>query len=212
MRKKVLAGQINMLLAENKKLFDKANNAQLTADDYKAKYELAQIEKEALLKTVEELTKKSSELEEKIQTLELKEQQKESVTIEDFSPIEEVSVEIKEEVERQEVKEEKGTEDDLDFSKIADSLDKISVNDNVAYAAAVIGEVVVSSTELCNYFVSTNNNNAKDLINLAVGRVEMFKNQTMKLLDEEDSKENFKLRLQILVNEINDYFSSLKAQ
>lgn len=212
MRKKVLAGQINMLLAENKKLFDKANNAQLTADDYKAKYELAQIEKEALLKTVEELTKKSSELEERIQTQELKEQQKESVTIEDFSPIEEVSVEIKEEVERQEVKEEKGTEDDLDFSKIADSLDKISVNDNVAYAAAVIGEVVVSSTELCNYFVSTNNNNAKDLINLAVGRVEMFKNQTMKLLDEEDSKENFKLKLQILVNEINDYFSSLKAQ
>ena len=96
----------------------------------------------------------------------------------------------------------------------ADKILKMSVCDNITYASSIIGQVIRTGTEMCNEFAESGNEQAKDLINLTLGRVEMFKLQTMDLVEEykNDESDNFKLRIQMLINDINDYFESLKQQ
>ena len=80
-------------------------------------------------------------------------------------------------------------------------------------ASEAIGRVVLKSAQLCNDFAAEGNQNSKDLINLALGRTEVFKSEALSLVStEEMSDERFEAELRSREAAVNEYFELLSRQ
>ena len=82
----------------------------------------------------------------------------------------------------------------------------------VELASAAIGEVVLECTELCAFFAENGGSNAKDLINLALGRTEVFKSEALCIVEESEDTANIVELLGEKKKSTLDYFDLLKKQ
>lgn len=92
--------------------------------------------------------------------------------------------------------------------------DEIQLSSEMNYAAAVIGEVVIKVTKLCNSIVKTDEQDgmSKELVNLALGRTEILKSEIHKILQSEISFEEKKDLIEKERQDAYDYFDSIIAQ
>ncbi len=193
MRKKKLINEINGVIARNNELFSKCRELENSVDA-----------KDTLINSL------------KLQLEELK-AENEILRSEYFSPkpttvdenIEEDTVIIKNDVEEIE------TEDV--YSQSVNTTEKVEykslLNESVLkISSSAIGRVVLKCAELCNTFASENNINSKDLINLALGRTEVFKSEVLQLASQEMSEELLLAELKLKETEILEYFELLLRQ
>lgn len=82
----------------------------------------------------------------------------------------------------------------------------------VELASAAIGEVVLQCTELCAFFAENGGSNAKDLINLALGRTEVFKGEALSIVEELSDTAAVVSKLNEKKSSTLDYFAILKKQ
>lgn len=200
MRKKKLINEINGVVARNNELFSKCRELESSIDA-----------KDSLINSL------------KLQVEELK-AENEILRSEYFSPkpttvdecIEEDTVIIKNDVDDIETNEvfsqsantfvsDESVKETLEFKPIFnESVLKIS--------SSAIGRVVLKCAELCNTFANENNINSKDLINLALGRTEVFKSEVLQLASQEMSEESLLAELKLKETEILEYFELLLRQ
>lgn len=193
MRKKKLVNEINCIVARNNELFLKCRELENSLDA-----------KDTLINSL------------KLQVEELK-AESEILRSEYFSPkpttvdekIEEDAVIINNDVEEIE------TEDV--YSQSVNTTEKVEykpiLNESVLkISSSAIGRVVLKSAELCNKFANDNNINSKDLINLALGRTEVFKSEVLELTTQDISEELLSAELSLKETEILEYFELLLRQ
>ncbi len=89
----------------------------------------------------------------------------------------------------------------------------LNLSDDFKFAATAIGTVTVEVTKVCNKILcDTENPNAKELVNLVLGKNEIFKVDVLNILNEKiDFSEKQKLIEQAKL-EAFDYFNSILAQ
>lgn len=92
--------------------------------------------------------------------------------------------------------------------------EKSKVPENFALSAisASIGRVVIKCAKLCNTFADTGDPNSKDLINLALGRTEVFKSEVLALATADMTEERLNAELKLKESETNEYFELLLHQ
>ncbi|MBE6799225.1 MAG: hypothetical protein E7525_05575 [Ruminococcaceae bacterium] len=94
--------------------------------------------------------------------------------------------------------------------------ERVSINTDygaaVELASAAIGEVVLECTELCAFFAENGGSNAKDLINLALGRTEVFKGEALGIIEESDDTSYTVSQLGEKKGSTLEYFKLLKKQ
>lgn len=92
--------------------------------------------------------------------------------------------------------------------------EKSRVSENFALSAtsASIGRVVIKCAKLCNTFADTGDPNSKDLINLALGRTEVFKSEVLALATADMTEERLNAELKLKETETNEYFELLLHQ
>ncbi len=86
------------------------------------------------------------------------------------------------------------------------------VDENIVSASSVIGKIVLECAELCNLFTKEGGQNAKDLVNLALGRTEVFKSEILQLVTENEDFNDAKTEVNLKVASIREYFDLLKKQ
>lgn len=119
---------------------------------------------------------------------------------------EEISEEICEETEQEEIPEELP-------EKEPESSYKNVKPEEIDYAASVIGKSVVEVTKVCNKITAdSNGNDTKELINLALGRNEVFKSSVFGILCEGIDFEEKKRKIEDERKDAFDYFASILAQ
>ena len=83
----------------------------------------------------------------------------------------------------------------------------------LSLASTAIGRVVVKCAELCNHFASVSSANSKDLINLALGRTEVFKSDLLGLINgREQTEERLSEEIKTKENDVLEYFELLLSQ
>jgi chromosome segregation ATPase len=92
--------------------------------------------------------------------------------------------------------------------------EKISTDygSGVDLASTAIGSVVLKCSELCAHFAETGGPNAKDLINLALGRTEVFKSEALSVIEAFDDISEISAELNKRMENTFDYFDLLKKQ
>lgn len=93
------------------------------------------------------------------------------------------------------------------------SLEEIELSSGVSDGAKIIGKIVLSSAEYCNKLTAVGaGENAKELVNLILGRTEVAKSEVLRLSSLDiDPKERY-LAMERELNEAEDYFKSVMAQ
>lgn len=84
--------------------------------------------------------------------------------------------------------------------------------DKLNIASESIGRIVLKSAELCNTFAQNGDINAKDLINLALGRTEVFKSEVLQLVSEDMSIERLSAEVNSREAAVVEYFDLLVNQ
>ena len=82
----------------------------------------------------------------------------------------------------------------------------------VEIASASIGDVVLKCTELCALFAENGGSNAKDLVNLALGRTEVFKSEALGIIEESEDVSYIIRELECKKRNALEYFDLLKKQ
>lgn len=189
----------------------------LTLKNYIEKNTELESRMQELLKANEEVVKKSEELlkraenaEKAIAELELK---LASVNVADEQAVdsEEETVEPEEVVERNTpvYREPLETEDGIiDVTE----LENIPVNREMQYASEAIGDIVVKCATLCNEFAKQGGPTCRELINLALGRTEVFKADCLTIASSNTSFSVKKECVDRIKADTEDYFESLRAQ
>ena len=200
MRKKMLINEINGVVARNNELFSKCRELESSIDA-----------KDTLINSL------------KLQVEELK-AENEILRSEYFSPkpttvdecVEEDTVIIKNDVDDIETNEvfSQSANTSVSDESVKETLEfKPIFNESVLkISSSAIGRVVLKCAELCNTFANENNINSKDLINLALGRTEVFKSEVLQLASQEMSEELLLAELKLKETEILEYFEMLLKQ
>ncbi len=84
--------------------------------------------------------------------------------------------------------------------------------EKIKTASQSIGRVVLKCAELCNSFAAIGDINSKDLINLALGRTEVFKSEVLQLATDGKSAEHINDELVSKEKDVLEYFELLKNQ
>ncbi|MBO5913035.1 MAG: hypothetical protein J6Q76_06165 [Clostridia bacterium] len=84
--------------------------------------------------------------------------------------------------------------------------------EKIKAASKSIGRVVLECTKLCNTFAAIGDINSKDLINLALGRTEVFKSEVLQLATEKKSACDIENQLKSKEQAVFEYFELLKNQ
>ena len=84
--------------------------------------------------------------------------------------------------------------------------------EKIKTASKSIGRVVLECTKLCNTFATIGDINSKDLINLALGRTEVFKSEVLQLATEKSSVDDIQNELMNREQAVYEYFELLKNQ
>jgi len=82
----------------------------------------------------------------------------------------------------------------------------------INYASTQIGKVIVKISDFCNNMVSTNDQNARELINLALGRGEVFKADVMNVLQSNASFNDKESIIEDKIKDVDSYITSLYGQ
>ena len=93
---------------------------------------------------------------------------------------------------------------------IPETVTDLSGND-IDLGSKAIGEVVVRCASLCNDFTASGGQNAKDLVNLALGRTEVFKSDILSLVSESGEGLTDET-VEQLKKSVFDYFDLLREQ
>lgn len=94
----------------------------------------------------------------------------------------------------------------------ADKECPVDYGDGVRLASKIIGEAVKKCTELCAEFAENGGSNAKDLINLALGRTEVLKSEALSVIEEAEDISSLGAQLKARLKSTLDYFELLKRQ
>ena len=101
------------------------------------------------------------------------------------------------------------TEDgNIDVSELA----SIQVNREMQYASEAIGEIVVKCATVSNEFAKHGGATCRELINLALGRTEVFKADCLTIASSNTSYSVKKECIDRIKADTEEYFESLKAQ
>lgn len=189
----------------------------LTLKNYIEKNTELESRMQELLKANEEVVKKSEELlkraenaEKAIAELKLK-LASVNVADEQVADSEEETIEPEEVVERNTpvYREPLETEDGIiDVTEI----ENIPVNREMQYASEAIGDIVVKCATLCNEFAKQGGPTCRELINLALGRTEVFKADCLTIASSNTSFSVKKECVDRIKADTEDYFESLRAQ
>ena len=83
----------------------------------------------------------------------------------------------------------------------------------IELGAKIIGKIVLSSAEYCNRLTEMGAApNAKELVNLILGRTEVAKGEILRLSQSELDGEEMLAAMEREYNEAEDYFKSVMAQ
>lgn len=92
------------------------------------------------------------------------------------------------------------------------ALENIPVNREMQYASEAIGDIVVKCATLCNEFAKQGGPTCRELINLALGRTEVFKADCLTVASSNTSFSVKKECVDRIKADTEDYFASLRAQ
>lgn len=148
----------------------------------------------ALSKEVERLKARIAELEEELEALNQVAQ----------------ATEV-EEVKEQYVSTEENVTDVTECTKVTQT-EPVEVGSDIEIASVDIGEVVLKCAEVCNIFTEHGGPNAKDLVNLALGRTEVFKSDMLAILSANDNILEVRSEINELKAAVFEYFELLKSQ
>ncbi len=84
--------------------------------------------------------------------------------------------------------------------------------EKIKVASKSIGRVVLECTKLCNTFATIGDINSKDLINLALGRTEVFKSEVLQLATDGKTANSIECELNSKEQAVFEYFELLKNQ
>ena len=103
--------------------------------------------------------------------------------------------------------------EEIQINNISNLKSTLLSNNKLDSASAVIGRVVLRCSEVCNTFVSVGDINSKDLVNLALGRTEVFKSEVLALATSNDiSIDMFNAELRLKETAVIEYFDLLLKQ
>lgn len=85
-------------------------------------------------------------------------------------------------------------------------------SNDMQYAASAIGKVVVEVSKICDKLSGSNDSNKKELINLALGRSEVFKSQILYIVQSDAESELKQKMIEQEKKDAFDYFDSIIAQ
>lgn len=156
--------------------------------------------------TKKKLKALNNELYEKLDDEKQNNKQLESRVVEQEKVIENLSAEILKKAALEVQIEPEREEKELEARK------EIKLSSETEYAAKIIGEAVVEVTKVCNKITATGGENAKELVNLALGRNEVLKAEILKILGCEASFEDKQNLILTEMREAYDYFNSILAQ
>ncbi len=93
------------------------------------------------------------------------------------------------------------------------SQDEPQLRDGISLGSKIIGKIVLSSAEYCNRLTDVGAaSNAKELVNLILGRTEVAKAEILRLSALELDNETMLSAMERELNEAEDYFKSVMAQ
>lgn len=221
MRKSALEQQINIVIEKNNALFTKCNELeQLNLEkDNKIRELLNEIENlknenQTLCDEISDL--KNSALTQIVENDTVVVEQSEiSESSADIEPAKEILPETIQRPLTEAVAENKMTHgiDEAVIENISSLKSTLLANNKLDSASSAIGRVVMKCTETCNTFVSAGNVNSKDLVNLALGRTEVFKSEVLSLATANDiSIDMFNAELSLKETSVLEYFELLLKQ
>ena len=92
------------------------------------------------------------------------------------------------------------------------ALENIPLNREMQYASEAIGDIVVKCATLCNEFAKHGGPTCRELINLALGRTEVFKADCLTVASSSTSFSVKKECVDRIKADTEEYFESLRAQ
>lgn len=98
------------------------------------------------------------------------------------------------------------------MKQLEEKVKTIALNRETEYGAMIIGEIVVSAARYCNRLTREPSENAKELVNLILGRTEVAKAEILKLISENCDFEAKKDKIIREKAAAEDYFQSVAAQ
>lgn len=222
MRKKVLLQQIEMLIKKNDELYK--DNVCLAEELEKKKALINELEQR--LEEPDEQAQRFAVLEpEQLAAMVLQDEKAENgrrdgETATDVSavPVIEMKADI-DEPEQNEPGVDKTGDEPVDTASCSDEYEESDLHAAAAgsvkeidASSRVIGEVVVRCASLCNEFTERGGGNAKDLVNLALGRTEVFKSEVLSAVTDGGDNISLQEKLDQLKNSVFEYFELLRSQ
>lgn len=195
MRKKQLIKQMELLVSKNNELFN--DNVKLAKEVLDLKSEL-----EALKETVNASANIKTTIAEDAEP---------SVSVKSVAPVEPIIDNI-DVPKTNDVFEEINESKAYEVSDIDISLASVCEGNCAEYASELIGKIVLRSAEVCNTFAESGGQNAKDLINLAIGMTEVFKADALSIVTEKISDEDKNSKLLEKYTAATEYFDLLLTQ
>lgn len=221
MRKSALEQQINIVIEKNNSLFTKCNELEqlIFEKDNKIQALLSEIdslkiEKQALCDEISDLKNNASVQMADNNSVEV-EQNEISENSADIEQAEGILPETIQKSSTEAASENKTAHciDEEVIDNISCLKSTLLANNKLDSASSAIGRVVLKCTEACNNFVSACNVNSKDLVNLALGRTEVFKSEVLSLATADDiSIDMFNAELCLKETSVLEYFDLLLKQ
>ncbi len=186
----------------------------------KRKEGVEKVKKSQLLKQIENLTQKILEADEVIKALkdEVLDREEEirrlneKIKLAENTAISDITVdepEDNESVIEDEPEIIKMKYDDFDFAKESAETNKEDVND---YAVKAISRIITESVKIGCVLASNDSPDKKELLNLALGRTEVAKNEISSLIDAHLGKEEIIASIDKEEREVREYYQSILAQ
>ena len=91
-------------------------------------------------------------------------------------------------------------------------LARVELDEPVEYASKMIGKIVIEAAKHCNYITQINTKEAKELVNLILGRTEVAKAEILDIIEKENDMDAIKKLAEKEKRETEDYFNSVRAQ
>ncbi len=222
MRKSALEKQINIVIEKNNDLFSKCNELEQKLSEKENVIQELEREIESIKTEKQSLINELSELKASASSFFIENDAVEDAILHDSDN--ESDVEQGSEIQSNTTSESL-TDISIDENKEIHDIDKIQIdnisnlkstllaNNKLDSASAAIGRIVLKCTEVCNTFVSAGDINSKDLVNLALGRTEVFKSEVLALATSNDiSIDMFNAELCLKETSVIEYFDLLLKQ
>ena len=221
MRKKVLEEQINTVIKRNNDLYNKCNNLGVQLIEKENLIRELQLKVEAVMTENDNLKNELDEVKAKFSNISIEQEilEVDTTTVDVLVDEDESDDEIpsKNENITSPVKTLENNDtlkiDEVEIDNITNLKSTLLSGNKLDSASSAIGRVVLKCTDVCNTFVSAGDINSKDLVNLALGRTEVFKSEVLSLATSNDiSLDMFNAELKLKETSVIEYFELLLKQ